>query len=143
VSDSLLAAVTEVLSARWNADAALVSAMGGEHVFSRQVPPDFVFPDAEKQKHGTIGDKTEAGISVMGDGSAITVTSHWWTRGYYVDSPVEQLANLAHAAVMSAPIVVDGYGAFVVRRELLGITGDPDPEYRHGVMRHRFSTLKV
>jgi hypothetical protein len=143
LSGALLTEVSEALTARWKADAALSGAMGGEHVFSRQVPPDFVFPDAVKHKYGTIGDKTETGIAVMGDGSAVTVTSHWWSRGYYEDGPVEQLAHLANVAVESAPIVIAGYGAFVVSRELLGVTGDPDPEFRHAVMRHRLSTLKV
>jgi hypothetical protein len=140
---SLLTEVSNALVARWLSDAALVAALEGEHVFSRQVPPDFVFPDSHRHKYATVGDKTEAEVSVMGDGSTLTVTSHWWTRGYYEDGRVEELVALADASVKAAPIMVDGYGSFTVRRELKAITGDPDPEYRHGVMRHRFSTLKV
>lgn len=143
MSDSLLTAISNALVGRWLGDTALVVALGGQHVFSRQVPPDFAFPDAAKHKYATVGDKTESSISVMGSGSSLTMTSHWWTRGYYEDGPVEELTSMAHAAAVSAPLLVTGYGPFTVRREMLAITGDPDVEYRHGVMRHRFSTLRI
>jgi hypothetical protein len=143
VSVSVLTAAATALTLRWKGDAALVAAMGGAHVFSRSIPPDFVFPDKKKRKHITIGDQTHVPVPTLNDGqqgSSMTISTHAWTRGYYEDDSVRQLAHLMTKAASATPLVLEGYGTVVLREELAVVMGDPDPDVRHAPVRYRIST---
>jgi hypothetical protein len=140
---SILTAVSVAVVERWKGYAPLVSALGGEHVFSRTVPPGFVFPD-ERQRYITVGDKTEtsAGAGALGAaGFNATLTAHAWTRGFYDDGPVEEIYLLMHAALIDSPLELDGYGPVALRVELAAVVADPDLEVRHSYVRWRLFTL--
>lgn len=140
---SILTAVSVQVVERWKEDAALLAALGEARIYSRMWPPDIPKP-ATRFKYITVGDKTETDVAVMGIGRSMTLTAHAWSKGYYDDAPVEELLALMDAALEAAPLVVAGYGNVVLRNDgLRAVTGDPDLEYRHGIVRYRISTLKV
>lgn len=141
---SILTAVSAQVVDRWKQDAAVLAALGAvPRVYSRMWPPDVTKP-ATRFKYITVGDKTELDVAVMGVGKSMTLTAHAWSKGYFDDAPVEQLLALMDSALEAAPLVVAGYGNVVLRNDgLRAVTGDPDLEYRHGIVRYRISTLKA
>jgi len=140
MSDPFLTAVSVKVVSRWRGYAPLVDEMSGEHVFSRYPPPGFEFP-ADEHKYITVGDKTETDIRILGTpGSSLTLMAHGWTRGIYDDGPLERMVHLMNKA-LEEPLVLDGYGTVVLRKELAVVMGDPDPEMRHAPVRYRISTM--
>lgn len=145
MSADVVAAAHLALITRWKGYAPLVSAMDGEHVFSRDIPPGFVFPDPDKRKWITVGDKTRVPVPSLQSlkGWSLTVATHGWTRGYYDDDQVSEIAHLMTEAATASPLVLEGYGTVVLREELAVVMGDPDVDVRHAPVRYRISTWET
>lgn len=142
----VLTVANDALMGRWRNDAPLVAAMGGPHVFSRAVEPDFTFPDDSKRKWITVGDQSRTPVPILhddGQGWSATVSTHGWTSGYYEDDSVRELAYLMTKSATSEPLVLVGFGTVVLREELCVVMGDPDPDVRHAPVRYRISTWEA
>lgn len=101
------------------------------------VPPNATMP------YLLIGDDTSNDDSNKTQyGEELTITIHIWSE-YEGTKESKQLMDLALQSVTSAPLVLDGFDCYFMRREMLEVLHEEDAGAYHGIMRLRFKTKQL
>lgn len=139
VAAEVMDATLVALIARWTADSALTTFLGGAYVFDRHVPEGLNVP-----RYIVVGEQTAVPRNAFDrKGSSTTLAAGAWTRGAPDRGDVVNIVRLMDAAVAS-PLTLTGFGTARLRNNLTAILGDPeDQTLDHAAVRYRLFGLEL